>query len=353
MLRLMRRLVLIAVIVLCLVAAFAIPILADGPNLLQNPSFERPYVPMAIKENCRIAAPWVPYYYEGAPSETVQGYRVAPEYKAAFYWEYPGNRVHSGELSQQYFHTYANFEGGVYQQVSGVTVGQLLRFGMWVSSWSCDKESKGNCGGAKSGEPSPMHIRIGIDPNGGTDSRAAGIVWSNEVNAYDTWELVQVEAEANKSTVTVFVYSYPDYRSQDNNVYLDDASLVAASARILPVAAPAVGTEPAPSLAADTVAWPINGTLVGNHGGAFDRLTLSFASADPVTLVLHLWPYNMVIANATGFTLYGPNGVGTTAQNQGAVNEMRVTFTPVVGAEYMVQVYNYLEGFPISYSLQK
>jgi hypothetical protein len=351
--RLARRLVLVFIIILSLVPVFTLPVLADGPNLLQNPSFERPYASMAIKENCRIAAPWVPYYYEGAPYETVQGYRVAPEYKAAFYWEYPGNRVHSGELAQQYFHTYANFEGGVYQQVSGVAVGQLLRFEMWVSSWSCDKESKGNCGGAKSGEPSPMHIRVGIDPNGGTDSRAAGIVWSNEVNAYDTWELVQVEAEAAKSTVTVFVYSYPDYRSQDNNVYLDDASLVAASARTLPIATPVVGTAPAPSISTETGTWPIDGSLLGSHGGAFARIPLTFASADPVTLVLHLWPYNMVIANAAGFTVYGPNGAGIAAEKQGADNVMKVTFTPVVGAEYLVQIYNYLDGFPIHYSLMK
>ena len=200
--------------------------LAQGPNLLQNPGFERPYVALPAKENCRIAAPWVAWYIEGSKEETSQGYRLAPEYKAAFSSDYPGNRVRSGELSQQYFHSFGNFQGGVYQQVTNIPVGSRLRFELWGMTWSCDRESKGNCGGATSGDPSPMHSRIGIDPTGGADPFSQEIVWSPEQNAYDKWSLFQVEAVAKRSTVTVFVYSYPDYRSQDNNVYLDDASLV-------------------------------------------------------------------------------------------------------------------------------
>jgi len=218
--------------IFALVLAIAIPsiALAQGPNLLQNGGFERPYVPMPVKENCRIAAPWVPYYFEGSPEETSLGYKVAPEYKAAFREDFPYNRVRSGELSQQYFHSFANFQGGVYQQVTNVQVGAKLRFELWGFTWSCDNESKGNCGGSTSGDPSPMHFRIGIDPTGSTDPFNPAIVWSPEQNAYDTWTLFQVDAVAKSATVTAFVYAYPDYRSQDNNVYLDDASLVVIAA---------------------------------------------------------------------------------------------------------------------------
>ena len=78
------RLLMVLSICALLLAAGALAVQAQGSNLLQNPGFERPYVPMPVKENCRIAAPWVPYYYEGAPHETRIGYRLAPEYKAAF-----------------------------------------------------------------------------------------------------------------------------------------------------------------------------------------------------------------------------------------------------------------------------
>ena len=225
-----RRLSRVATCAFIFALVFAITIpsiaLAQGPNLLQNGGFERPFVPMTFKENCRIAAPWVPWYIEGSPEETSQGYRFAPEYKAAFREDFPYNRVRSGELSQQYFHSFGNFQGGVYQQVQNVPVGAKLRFELWGMSWSCNSEPKGNCGGATSGDPSPMHFRIGIDPTGGVDPFSPAIVWSPEQNAYDTWTLFQVDAVAKSSAVTAFVYAYPDYRSQDNNVYLDDASLV-------------------------------------------------------------------------------------------------------------------------------
>jgi len=202
---------------------------AQGPNLLQNPGFELPYAILPDKENCAIAAPWVAWWVQGTEDEVRQGYRFAPEYKAATRADFPGNRVRSGELSQQYFHSFGNFQAGVLQQVHNIPIGARLRFEIWGMTWSCDNEAKGNCGGATSGDPSPMHFRVGIDPTGGGDVFSPAIVWSEEQNAYDAWHHFQVEAVATNSTVTVFVYTYPDYRSQDNNVYLDDASLVIVS----------------------------------------------------------------------------------------------------------------------------
>lgn len=215
---------LVVSLLVCLL--LAIPALAQGPNLIQNPSFEQPYVVLPNKENCAIAAPWVAWWIEGSPEEVSQGYRLAPEYKAAFRSDFPGNRVRSGELAQQYFHSFGNFQAGVLQQVHNIPKGARLRFSLWGMTWSCDREDKGNCGGATSGDPSPMHFRIGIDPTGGTDVFSPNIVWSPEQNAYDAWHYFEVEAVAQNTSVTVFVYTYPDYRSQDNNVYLDDASLV-------------------------------------------------------------------------------------------------------------------------------
>jgi len=218
------RLILAFTVLLVTTAVY--PASAQGPSLIQNPGFERPYVALPQKENCAVAAPWVAWYREGTREEVSQGYRFAPEYKAAFRADFPGNRVRNGELSQQWFHSYGNFEAGVLQQVSRIPVGAKLRFEIWGMSWSCDNESKGNCGGATSGDPSPMHFKVGIDPTGGGDPFSPAVVWGEENNAYDQWTLLSVEAVAKNSTVTAYVYSYPTYRSQDNNIYLDDASLV-------------------------------------------------------------------------------------------------------------------------------
>ncbi len=202
-------------------------VVAQEPkNLLQNPGFELPHVALIGKENCFVAAPWVAWWRHGSVEEQSLGYLLAPEYKGSTRADFPGNRVRNGDFAQQWFHSFGNFEAGVLQQVGGITPGSRLRLDWWAMSWSCDKESKGNCEGATSGDPSPMHLRIGIDPTGGTDYNSPQIVWSDEQNAYDAWYPFSVEAVAASSTVTVFFYSYPEYRSQDNNVYIDDASLV-------------------------------------------------------------------------------------------------------------------------------
>ena len=254
------RLLLALMLLLSLVVAGPLPVRADGPNLIQNPSFELPYVLLPKRENCAVASPWVAWFREGSPEEVSQGYRFAPEYKAAFRADVPGNRVRSGERSQQWFHSYGNFEAGVLQQVSNIPVGAKLRFEIWGMSWSCDKESSGRCGGAVSFDGSPMHFKIGIDPTGGGEPFSPAIVWSEENNAYDAWNLFQVEAVALKSTVTVYVYSYPTYRSQDNNIYLDDASLVVVAPPPAPTRKPTVAPSftplPSPTSVPPTAAPP-------------------------------------------------------------------------------------------------
>ncbi len=219
------------VLLVVLLALFVIPpaaVTAQGPNLLQNPGFEAPFAAsIPGKENCLIATPWVAWYVQGSEYDTSRGYRLAPEYKMATRADYPLNgRVRNGDLSQQFFHSFGSFEAGVYQVVQNVTPGATYKLEMWIQTWSCSDESTGLCSGNTSGGPSPMHVRIGLDPTGGTDPFNPAIVWSPEQNAYDNWYLFSVEAAAQNRTVTVFVYSHPDYPSQDNNVYLDDASLV-------------------------------------------------------------------------------------------------------------------------------
>ncbi len=356
---LLRRKLVWVLLAIVIALPLSASVSAQSPNLLQNPGFERPYVAMPSKENCRLAAPWVPYYYEGSEWETSQGYRFAPEYKAAFRDEAPYNRVRNGELSQQYFHSYGNFQGGVLQQVSNVPVGKLLRFEIWAMTWSCDNESKGNCGGNVSGDPSPMHLRIGIDPTGGTDAMSDNVVWSAETNAYDAWELIQVEAVSAAKNVTVFVYSFPVYRSQDNNVYLDDASLTLASARTLPTPTP--GATASSGSQASAVPTPIpsgsnapfSGVLVGSRGGAYARYEFATASASQVTLNMQVLPFDGIISRATGFEVYGPSGLVVKSEFVDSSNTARATFTPVAGASYLVQVYNYLDGMPITYALTR
>lgn len=209
---------------------------AQGTNLLANPGFEPPF-PASIpgKDNCFIAHGWTAWFVNGTKAETDQGYLKAPEYKSATRHDAPFNRVRNGDTAQQWFNTAATHRAGVYQVVGNVTPGARYRFELWGMVWSCHydldrpKDAK-NCDGARSGNPSPMHVRIGIDPRGGADPFSSSVVWSPEQEPVDDWRKFEVEAVAQGANITVFAYSAPEYRNLNNNVYLDDASLVMVSA---------------------------------------------------------------------------------------------------------------------------
>jgi hypothetical protein len=83
-------------------------------------------------------------------------------------------------------------------------------------------------GGLHSDFPSDMHLRVGIDPTGGTDPFSPNVVWSVEAPAWDTWAHFQVQAIAQSNTITVFTHSHPewDWARANNDVYIDDATLV-------------------------------------------------------------------------------------------------------------------------------
>jgi LysM repeat protein len=225
---------------------------AQGANLITNPSFEDPYFTVGIYENMRVAHGWAAWWQEGSLEEIVQGYKMRPEYKAAFTTDAPFDRVHSGALAQQYFHSFGNFIGGVFQGVHGVRVGQRLRFTIWGMAWSCEDWSAchtDNPPRTWSYRPSPMRMRIGIDPTGGSDPWSANVVWSPEKDSYDAWSQWTVEAVAASTTVTVWTYAYPEYRTQSNDVYWDDAELIVVGTGSPPrTATPRPGaTVPSPS----------------------------------------------------------------------------------------------------------
>lgn len=342
----------------------ALPVRAQAPagDLLHNGSFEAPYHTLPAKDNCHVAAGWHAYWLEGSEWEVSHGYRLAPEYKPATRWDPPLNRVRSGELAQQFFHSWGNFQAGVLQQVPGVRVGDHLRFQLWGMTWSCDRADSGKCSDARSGDPSPMHLRIGIDPYGGVDPMGPNVVWSPEQNAYDDWHLFSVDARALAGTVTVFVYSYPDYRSQNNDVYLDDASLVSLGRWRGPDPEPGVPglPEPEEQEAPPPVSPPSAGTeglsalqgeLTGSTGGAYVKMPWQAARSGRTRLRLNVDPFDAMVSEGVGFDVYGPSGLVAQSAFAGTHGVLEAEFDATAGAGYLIQVYNYLQGRTVRYSL--
>jgi LysM repeat protein len=136
-------------------------------------------------------------------------------------------------------------EAGLYQRVMGIQPGVTLRFSIFMQAWQCSNPE--NCGerGSRSDAPAEMHLRVGIDPYGGSDPFSANVVWSPEKSAFDRWVEFSVQAQAKGSAVTVFTHSRAewDWPRINNDVYLDDASLrVVEEGTALPGTAQPTGT---------------------------------------------------------------------------------------------------------------
>jgi hypothetical protein len=146
-------------------------------------------------------------------------------------------RVRSGERAQKHF-TYGRMHrAGLMQQVA-VTPGMWLRFSAWMQAWQCYdwNECCHHRPSCISDDPASMGLRVGIDPAGGVDPAAATVVWSAPGEAFDAWREFSVATAAQAPTVTVFVRSDArfDYARVNNDVYVDDASLVQAWPVFLP-----------------------------------------------------------------------------------------------------------------------
>jgi LysM repeat protein len=94
-----------------------------------------------------------------------------------------------------------------------------------------------------------MHTKVGIDPTGGVNPWAPTVVWSAEYETHDVWTPFWVEATAEAASVTVFLYSRADWTNTwprvNNDVYLDDASLVVVG-EVTPTAPPPPPTSEVP-----------------------------------------------------------------------------------------------------------
>src|SRR5574341_58585 len=220
----------------------------QGANLLVNGGFE-PFVTADGKFDYpiystpegggHVAEGWTPWWYN-APGATysVPEFDIAPIYRDAW-------RVHGGNASQQIFRPSVMWLAGVYQRVA-VPANAPLQFTIYGHAWSgfC-KPVEG--GGPECGDNHDSNyglganrttMKIGIDPYGGTDWTSPNIVWSQDYNIHDTFQQLVVNARAQGGYVTVYTYTTFEWPAVINNVYWDDAALVATNGAAAPPAAP-------------------------------------------------------------------------------------------------------------------
>lgn len=208
-------------------AAEAPELAALGPNLLNNPSFEGEYsgyVPPGGHPDCeteicdtaQMAPGWTPYWRSHQEGDTL----AMPEYKPIDRKHTDPVRVRSGDTAQAYFTFWRTHEAGFYQQAT-VTPGETYCFSAWGHSWSAEDDEDWYSGPFYGN----FRQRVGIDPTGGTDWQSGAIEWGPLQLQYDYYAPFAVSATAQASTLTVYVYSQPEWAVKHNDAYWDDANL--------------------------------------------------------------------------------------------------------------------------------
>ena len=118
---------------------------ADGPNLLQNPSFEGGFIKQCCRtdlppdkpptpiDEIQVAPGWSAWWLEpgqdAAHPTTGSPAWHRPEYRSAnCHFPICAPRVHSGDDAQHYFTFFYVLDAGMFLKVSGITPGTILQF---------------------------------------------------------------------------------------------------------------------------------------------------------------------------------------------------------------------------------
>lgn len=187
--------------------------LDPNTNYLDDPSFEGAYVSRGFSD-LNTPSAWQMLYYESPREYEWQNlrpfafpHRTAPE-------------IRNGSFAQNINRNYGTFTAVMYQQAT-VPANITVNASAWAWLHTCDPDP-GIC---NSDTSSGAKVRVGIDPNGGTNPFAGSVVWSGFIAPHDSWGNVGVSTQANGSTVTVFLYGTQDVPKGLNQMYWDDAAL--------------------------------------------------------------------------------------------------------------------------------
>lgn len=181
-------------------------------NQLTNPGLEGTYSPRGAPQ-VAIAEGWNEWY---------DGQLIRPEWQPETRDRGSG-RVRTGDKAQKMAMTTAKFDGGIWQHLGGLTVGQWYRFSAWAYMWSSNQDNPDSSIG--NGQ---MHVMAGVNPWGHWPAHYATI-WGKEASqgAYNQWVQLEVLFQAWHTECSVMLRCRPEWAVKHNDVYWDDACLEA------------------------------------------------------------------------------------------------------------------------------
>ena len=233
----LRVLGIITTLLLGLASANAAPP-QQNSNLLENPSFERPFPN-------DIADKWQSWFRndpnDSKDPDCLNGYHFRPKWRGE---TSSTDLIHEGFASQYVGNNWDTWQAGVFQTVP-VTPGSTYRFTIFARVHGANEASP-----ASSESNLQANVQVGIDPNGSELWSDTDIVWGGTGSPHDSWQQFGAEAVAAGDRLTVFAAA--DWGVEGINqcrqfldVWFDSATL----SEVLP---PATDTPPPPPPATAT-----------------------------------------------------------------------------------------------------
>ncbi|MBL7198559.1 MAG: hypothetical protein ISS56_00265, partial [Anaerolineae bacterium] len=183
-----------------------------GASWIANPGFEGEFT--ELEQWLSIADGWELWYATDGGEDGIAAPKAFQE----------NTRVREGLQSQ---HVRAQNDGSIfdaclYQQVTGITVGEYIRFSAWAYVDAHDDLNS----------EEKWQTRVGIDPDGGTDPRDINYylypsLWDS-VTEKGRWQHLSVVIKATSPTATAYACAHPIWR-YSFHVFWDDTEFAISS----------------------------------------------------------------------------------------------------------------------------
>lgn len=195
-------------LVACMIALFPLRITFAQGNLLNDPSFEVKGDYKRVKEGDDVTfdvpQAWNGWVTQTPRTETWMNFVPTGFPHTALFKRDQAQSLHIARGG-------ATFTTAVFQTVAVPEDANVTG-----SAWGFMERKSGSTG---------AQFRVGIDPTGGSNPLSGGIIWSPWVTTPDGWMQATVNATAQGTSVTFFLYSTQTQPSDPNGIYWDETSL--------------------------------------------------------------------------------------------------------------------------------
>jgi hypothetical protein len=240
----------------------ALPLVALASNLLNNGNFD--FFSVIDRSwngfDEKVGTGWTYFYIDPGTREDKLHWFSSTDFTAAFN---PGGdpyELEGANGSAQTMWSAYEYDAGIYQRVTGLTVGTAYGFDVpFTTFWR---------GPGYPDSDGIMKKQVGIDPTGGTDPNSADVIWSDVDSDDKKWVYMDLAARAESDAMTFYVRVQAPENDSFNHVDLDMVYIDAAKVDLAPTVSLDVSVTGGTQISASWVGsaapdWALKGVEVG------------------------------------------------------------------------------------------